>query len=112
MATAYTVTLVAAQKNGAKKTMALSSSDVAGEYWLAPSGASDIVLGGADSFITDVIVSSSGGTTKNFAVYIGGTMAIDTMPLANFVGTVYGRPFQSNPLRIPASTPVKFKQLA
>ena len=103
MATAYTGTLIAAlgSPNGARKMFYYTASDVAGEFWLAPSGASDLVLNSSDAFIIDVVPSSAAGTTKNLEVFIAGASTGIFQPLANLVGTIYQRPFNIAPLRVP-----------
>ena len=113
MATPYTVTVVLRKDGAQPKTVSMSSSDVAGEYWLFPSGASTQAFAAQPVYVTDIIVSSSGGTTKNFQIFVNGTSVIDTMPLANFVGTVVSRPINlTNPVVIPAGGTITFKQLA
>jgi len=115
MATPYTGTIIAAlgSSNGARKMFYYTSSDVAGEFWLAPSGASDLVLNGTtDVWIIDVLPSSSAGTTKNLELFISGTSTGVIQPLANLVGTIYNRPFNIAPMRIPAGQMFKVVQRA
>jgi len=115
MATAYTGTVIAAlgTPNGARKMFYYTASDVAGEFWLAASGASELVLhGGQDVFIIDVVPSSSAGTTKNVEFFLSGSSTGIIQPLANLVGTIYQRPFTLAPLRVPAGTMFKIIQRA
>lgn len=105
MATAYTGTIIAAlgNPNGSRKMFYYTASDVAGEKWLAPSGASDLVLNGSqDVYVIDIMPSVASGTTKNIEVFISGASTGIYQPLANIVGTIYNRPFQNAPVRVPA----------
>lgn len=115
MATPYTGTVIAAlgSPNGQRKMFYFTSSDVAGEYWLAPSGASDLTLHGAqDVYIIDVLPSSAAGTTKNIELFIAGASTGIYQPLANLVGTVFQRPFAIAPVRLPAGQQLKIVQRA
>jgi hypothetical protein len=117
MGTVYYITLTARRGSPTSldtKTVSLTASDTAGEFWLQPSGSSEIFFGTTSPvYITDILVSSSAGTTKNFQTFVGGASIIDSSALANFVGTVFGRPTQQNPLKLGSgSAGLKFKQLA
>jgi len=115
MATPYTATIIAAlgSPTGARKMFYYTSSDVAGEYWLALSGASDLVLHGTqDVFIVDIVPSSSAGTTKNVELFLSGASTGIYQPLANLVGTIYNRPFNIAPLKVPAGQMFKVIQRA
>ena len=113
-ATPFKISLVASLggPNGAKKIFPMTVSDVNGEFCLFPSGASEIVLNGrADVYVTDMILSAAGIDTSQIEVYVNG-MAEGTKLLgATSIATTVMRPFQQAPLRIPAGSMVKFKQL-
>jgi len=113
MATPYFASVVGRAPNGETKIYSYTVSDVAGEFFLLPSGASEIPLSGnSDIFIVDVIVSSAAGTTKNVGFFIGGADTGVNMNLYNLVGTIVTRPFQNAPIRVPKGQAFKIKQLA
>lgn len=113
MATIYSATMYLRKKSSSQpKIITFTASDVAGEFWKYPSGDSVMTFSNEPVWITDIIVSSSAGTTKNIQVFVNGSSVIDTMPLANLVGTVYGRPFQANAFVLNGSQSLTIKQLA
>lgn len=112
MATAYTGNIVIQNSKGQGKTIQFTASDVAGEFWLYPSGGSELPLSSLPSVIRDLTASSASGTTKNIEIFINGMTTGQTIPLANIVATAVLRPFQQVPLGIPAGATFKIVQRA
>ena len=113
MATAYSAQVTFKNKSGAGKIYNLTSSDVAGEFWLFASGSNGMIINASeDVFLVDAIVSTAGGTTKNVEVFIGGVSTGTTVNINNLVGTIVQRSFQIAPMRIPAGQILQFTQRA
>jgi hypothetical protein len=100
MATAYTATIKVSGQDGWTYAYAVTSSDVAGEYWLFPDGASDVVMPSTHGRITvfDVIASSASGTTKNAEVFVGGVSTGIILNLASILGTNFSRQLMGAPI--------------
>lgn len=114
-AAAYKISLVAAlgSPNGPRKVFSLTASDVANAFWLHPSGASELALNGTtDVYLVDAILSAAGTDTTQSEFYIGGQSTGFKLQNATSVGTVYNRPLQLSPLRIPAGQALKVIQIA
>lgn len=113
-AAAYKVSLIAAKGSpqGPRKIFPITASDVNAEFWLFPSGSSEITLNGSeDVYIVDTIYSAAGTDTSQVEFYING-MAEGTKILnATSLATTVVRPFQNAPLRVPKGATFKAKQL-
>lgn len=113
VAAAFKISMVCAlgSPDGPRKLFPLTASDVNGEYWLFPSGSSEIVLNGShDVYIVDTILSAAGTDCSNSTLYVGG-MAEGTVLLhATSIGTIVNRPLQMSPVRVPCGQTVKWKQ--
>jgi len=113
-AAAYKVSLIAALGSpaGPRKIFSLTASDVNGEFWLHPSGASEIPLHGTqDVYLLDAILSAAGTDTTQVEIFIGGASTGVKLLNATTVGTVVGRPLNTAPVRVPAGQALKVKQL-
>jgi len=113
-AAAFKVTLVAAlgAPNGERKMVSMTVSDVNGEYWLHPSGASEIALHGTSPvYIVDTILSAAGTDCSQSEFYISGTSTGVKLLHATSLSTAISRPFQQAPLKVPAGQALKIKQL-
>lgn len=113
-AAAYKVSVVVAagSPNGPRRIFPVTASDVNGEYWLFPSGSSEIVLNGSnDVYVVDTIYSASGTDTTQVEFFINGMSEGTRILNATSTGTIVQRPLQSAPLRIPKGSTVKIKQL-
>ena len=115
-AVAYAVALTAAigSPNGQRKIFNLTASDVANEYWLFPSGSSEMTLHGtSDVYIVDVNIAPASGTdTTHHTWYVNGAANGIKMKNATCLYTAINRPYQLAPLRIPAGQSIKVKQEA
>lgn len=111
MATAYKVSMALRNSAGQITQRYFTASDVNGEFWLAPSGASDNQLSSKDCWITDIIVTSAGDCSQN-AVYINGqNTGIVVYNALNLPTAVGGRQIQQKPIYVPAGGIVKVIQL-
>ena len=112
VAAAYKATLCfasAARRWSVRATV----SDVNGEYFLFPSGASDYQLpaGEGNVMLTDIILSAAGTDTSQSDIYVNdNTIGIQIANAAN-VGTVFNRQFMSVPLTFKGGARLRFKQL-
>jgi len=114
VAAAYKVSLIAAigSPAGARKAFSLTASDVNGEFWLHPSGASEIPLHGTSNiYIVDAILSAAGTDTTQSEFFVGGESTGFKLLNATSIGTVVNRPMAMAPLLVPAGAALKVKQL-
>lgn len=110
----YKVSLIAAvgSPNGPRKAFSLTASDVNAEFWLHPSGASEIPLhGSADVYVVDTILSAAGTDTTQSEMFIGGASTGFKLLNATSIGTIVNRPLALAPIRVPAGSSFKVKQL-
>jgi len=113
-AAAYKVSLLAAKGSpvGPKKIFPLTASDVNGEFWLFPSGSSEVTLNGSeDVYIVDAILSAAGTDTSQAEFYLNGMAEGTKLLNATSIATTVVRPFQSAPFRVPKGATLKIKQL-
>jgi hypothetical protein len=111
----YKISLVMAlgSTNGPRKTISMTASDVAAAFWLFPSAANELALHGTqDVYLIDAILSAAGTDTTQSEIYIGGQSTGFKLQNATSVGTVYNRPLQLAPIRVPAGQALKVTQLA
>jgi len=112
-AAAYKVSMIVAlgSPQGQRKVISLTASDVNAAFWLHPSGASEIPLHGTqDVYIVDTILSAAGTDTTTSEFFIGGVSTGFKLLNATSTGTIYNRPLQLAPLRVPAGQAVKVIQ--
>ena len=113
-AAAYKVSLIGAlgSPTGPKKIFSLTASDVNGQFWTHPSGATEIPLHGTQPvYLVDAILSASGTDTSQHEYYIGGASTGVKLQNATTISTVVLRPLQQAPLMVPAGASVKVTQL-
>jgi len=113
-AAAYKVSLLVAKgsPNGPRKIFPLTASDVNAEYWLFPSGSSEVVLHGKeDVYIIDTIYSAAGTDTSQVEFYVGGVAEGTKIFNATSLATTIVRPLTQAPLKISAGSTFKAKQL-
>jgi len=114
MAAAYKVSLIAAKGSpqGPRRIFPLTASDVNAEYWLFPSGSSEVTLNGSeDVYIVDTILSAAGTDTTQVEFYINGIADGTKILNATSLATTIVRPFAQAPLRVPRGATFKAKQL-
>jgi hypothetical protein len=110
----YKVSLIAAKgsPSGLRKIFPLTASDVNGEFWLFPSGSSEITLNGSeDVYLVDAIYSASGTDTTQVEFYINGMAEGTKLLNATSLATTIVRPLSQSPLRVPKGATFKAKQL-
>ena len=113
-AAAYKVSLIGAKgsPNGPRKIFPMTASDVNGEFWLFPSGSSEVTLNGSeDVYIVDAILSASGTDTTQTEFYINGLAEGTKILNATSLATTIVRPLSQAPLRVPKGATFKAKQL-
>jgi hypothetical protein len=113
-AAAYKVSLIGAKgsPNGPRKIFPMTASDVNGEFWLFPSGSSEVTLNGSeDVYIVDAILSASGTDTTQVEFYINGLAEGTKILNATSLATTIVRPLSQAPLRVPKGATFKAKQL-
>lgn len=113
-ATPYKVSMIVAKGSpaGMRKIFPLTASDVNAEYWLFPSGSSEVTLNGSeDVYIVDTILSAAGVDTSQAEFFINGLAEGTKLLGATSIGTTVQRPFNLAPLRVPKGATVKVKQL-
>lgn len=113
-AAAYKVSLIAAKgsPNGPRKIFPLTASDVNAEFWLFPSGSSEVTLNGSeDVYIVDAILSAAGTDTTQVEFYINGLAEGTKILNATSLATTIVRPLSQAPLRVPKGATFKAKQL-
>jgi len=113
-AAAFTATLIAAagSPNGERKSFPLTLSDVNAEYAIFPSGGSEIVLNGKyDVWLTDIIIITGGTDTNFLEIFINGVSTGTKLNNDSSLNTTQIRPLMQAPVKVPAGSMVKFKQL-
>jgi hypothetical protein len=111
VAAAYKVSMTVRNAKGQVKPYFLTASDVNAEFWLHPSGGSELPLSALDCVIEDVILSAAGTDTSQVGIFINGFDTGTRIINAANLGTVIQRQMASTRLRIPANAQVKFKQI-
>jgi hypothetical protein len=91
----------------------LTASDVAAQFYLAPSGASDHVLDGRqDTKIVQMLYSGTPATTTTAKVYMNGQdTGIVLVGAANAPGAVNPQISPTKPLYVPAGSQLRFTQV-
>jgi len=91
----------------------LTSSDVATQFYLAPSGASDHVLDGKqDTKIVQMLYSGTPATTTTATVWFNGqNTGIVLVGAANAPAAVNPQVSPLKPIYVPAGTQVRFIQV-
>lgn len=114
MATPFTANLVVAlgSPNGPRKSFYYTASDVATEYFLSPSGGSELSFSSQDVYVISFVPTLATGTIKNTGFYINGADTGRRENLYNLVGTNIVNPFTLVPLRIPGGQQLKIQQVA
>jgi hypothetical protein len=72
MATPYTVELIYQTRSGVMGQLHLTATDVAAAFYLAPSGASDLVISSEDVKIVRMLYSGTPATTTTATVWVNG----------------------------------------
>jgi len=114
MATPYTAEVKIAGKDGWAYPYHITSSDVAGEFWVFQDGSGDIVLPTVHSMLSvfDIIVSSSGGTTKNAEVFVNGVSTGINVNLSANLATNLSRQLSGAPINLQPGAKLKIIQRA
>lgn len=110
----YKISLIASKgsPSGPKKIFPLTASDVNAEYWIFPSGSSEITLNGSeDVYIVDAIYSAAGTDTSTVEFFLNGMSEGTKILNATSLATTIVRPLQTAPFRIPRGATFKAKQL-
>jgi len=111
VAAAYKVAFKVQNSQGQYRSIPVTASDVNGEYWLFPSGGSEMQLSSLPCAITDCVYTAAGTDTSQVQVYINGIdSGIKLFNAANLYSG-YNRQVQNCPIQIPAGALVKFKQV-
>lgn len=113
-AAAYKVSMLVAKGSpqGPKRIFPMTASDVNGEFWLFPSGSSEVTLNGSeDTYLVDVIYSSSGTDTSQVEFFVNGLSDGTKILNATSLATTIIRPLQTAPFRVPRGATFKIKQL-
>lgn len=113
-AAAYKISLIAAKGSpkGPTRIFPLTASDVNGEFWIFPSGSSEVTLNGSeDVYVIDAIYSAAGTDTSQVEFYINGIVEGTKILNATSLATTIIRPLAQSPLRIPKGATFKAKQL-
>lgn len=112
MATPYTIECIYQRRDRSMGQLHLSASDVNAEFFLAPSGASDLVLDGKqDCKIVQMLYSNTPATTVKANIYINGqNTGITLVGAANAPTTVNPQVSFLKPIYVPAGSQLKFVQ--
>lgn len=112
-ATPFKAQLMFRCQDGTPYNVPCTVSDVNGEYFLPPSGASDIQLpsGHGNVFLKDVILSATGVDTSKADIYVNEKTTGEQILLSANVGTVYNRQYMSSPMGFAAGSRIRIKQL-
>lgn len=113
-AAAYKVSLIVAKGSptGPRRIFPLTASDVNAEFWLFPSGSSEVTLNGSeDVYIVDTIYSAAGTDTSQVEFYINGIVEGTKILNATSLATTIIRPLSQAPLKVPKGATFKAKQL-
>ena len=112
MATAYIGNIVIQYQDGYTENIAVTSSDVNGEFWLGQDGLSPIRVSAAhgNAIIRDVITNPAATSTRTCTIRVNGKLIPDVVLIGANVGTVVSRQFQQVPLRIPSGAVLLFTQ--
>lgn len=105
------ITLAPAKNLGDRKSIPVTASDVNAEFWVFPSGGSELQLAPFETVILDAVYTAAGTDTSQVEVFINGISTGVKLFNATNLGTVYNRQVQNSPLRVPAGALIKFKQL-
>lgn len=112
MATPYTVECIYQKRSGAMGQLHLTASDVATAFYLAPSGASDLVLSAEDVKIVRMLYSGTPVTTTTAKVFINGQdTGIVLVGAANIPTAVQPQISFVTPIYLPGGSQVKFTQV-
>lgn len=112
MATPYTVECIYQKRNGQMGQLHLTASDVAAAFFLAPSGASDLVLSSEDVKIVRMLYSGTPATTTTATVWINGAnTGIVLVGAANTSAAVQPQISFITPVYLPGGSQVKFIQV-
>jgi len=110
-AAAYKVVLAVKNSKNQTTSIPLTASDVNGEFWLFPSGGSEIPISQNASVVYDIVYTAAGTDTSQVEIFLNGVSTGRKLFNSANLGTVYNRQSQSSPLQIPPGATVKFKQL-
>jgi len=90
----------------------LTASDVAAAFYLAPSGASDLILDGGDVKIVRMLYSGTPATTTTATVWINGAnTGIVLVGAANLPAAVTPQISYLSPLYVNGGSQIKFIQV-
>lgn len=90
----------------------LTASDVTTEFFLAPSGASDLVLDAQDCKIVQMLYSGTPATTTTAQVFLNGqNTGIVLVGAANGPTAVNPQVSFLKPIYVPGGSQLKFKQI-
>lgn len=110
-AAAYKVTLAVKNSKGQMTSIPMTASDVNAEFWLFPSGGSELPISQHPCTVYDIVYTAAGTDTSQVEIFLNGVSTGRKLFNSANLGTVYNRQSQSAPLQIPAGATVKFKQL-
>ncbi len=113
MATAYVGNINVKYQDGSSENIAVTSSDVNGEFFLGQDGLSPIRISAAhgNAIISDMVLAPAATSTRTLTVRVNSKLIPDVVVIGANQGTVIGRQFQQNPLRIPAGASLLFTQV-
>lgn len=113
MATPYTVECIFQRRDGSNGQIHLTASDVAAAFFLAPSGASDLVLDGKqDCKIIQMLYSGTPATTTTANVFMNGNnTGIVLVGAANAPAAVNPQISPAKPIYVPAGNVLRFVQV-
>jgi len=112
MATPYTVELIYRTKSGKTGQLHLTASDVAAEFYLAPSGASDLVISSENAKIVRMLYSGTPATTTTAKVYLNGAdTGIVLVGASNAPTTVVPQINEATAIQVPGGSQIKFVQV-
>jgi len=112
MATPYTVECIFQKRNGQMGQLHLTASDVSTAMYLAPSGASDLVLAPDDVKIVRMLYSGTPATTTTATVWINGAnTGIVLVGASNTPTAVQPQISFVTPIYLPGGSQIRFVQV-
>lgn len=112
MATPYTVECIYQTRSGKMGQVHLTSSDVATQFYLPPSGNDPITLSSEDAKIVRMLYSGTPATTTTAQVFINGqNTGIVLVGAANAPAAVYPQISDRTPIYVPGGSNIRFIQV-
>jgi len=112
MATPYTVECIFQRRNGTMGQLHLTVDDVTAHFFLAPSGASDLVLDSGDVKIVRMLYSGTPATTTTAQVFINGAnTGIVLVGASNAPAAVVPQINWQSPMYLNGGSQIRFVQV-